>query len=194
MIFMSWRSQSGTGKGGEMKAAHVRHRCLRRLAQLGDQLEIPRPFDAAELARRVSILLGHRIDLIALPMTTGAPYGVTLFTDDAHIIAYEERTSRLHQDHIIAHEFGHVLLGHHGVEIDTDQAASELFPALRPALVRRVLNRTGVYTQAEEYEAETMATVLLELGSQRPAVPAESDPQHAETTARLRDALEGRTW
>ncbi len=178
-----------------MNAARVRHSCLRRLAELGSQLEIPCPFDAAELAHRVGTLLGHRIDLIALPMTNGAPYGVTLFTDDAHVIAYEDRTSQIHQDHIIAHELGHVLLGHLGVEIDTDTAASQLFPALKPTLVRRILNRTGVYTQAEEFEAETMATVLLEIGHQRPPVAVDQPaPQHAEITARLRDALEDRTW
>ncbi|MBN1173106.1 MAG: ImmA/IrrE family metallo-endopeptidase [Micromonosporaceae bacterium] len=178
-----------------MKAAQIRHRCLRRLADLGDQVEIPRPFDATELSRQVSSLLGHDIALVALPMATGAPYGVTLFTDDAHVIAYERHTSRVHQDHIIAHELGHVLLGHLGVEIDTDQAASQLFPALKPALVRRILRRTGVYTKAEEFEAETMATLLLELGNQRSRVPGDQTaPQHAEAAARLRDALEDRIW
>jgi hypothetical protein len=178
-----------------MKPANIRHLCLRRLAELGTHLEIPHPFDATELTRQVSALLGHRIDLLALPMATGAPYGITLFTRDTQIIAYEERTSRLHQDHIIAHELGHLLLGHLGVDLDTDKAAAELFPALSPRLVGRVLTRTGVYTQVEEYEAETMATLMVEHGNQRAPGPAGEPPPHqADVIARLRVSLERRIW
>ncbi|WP_326553490.1 hypothetical protein [Micromonospora sp. NBC_01813] len=147
-----------------MKSSPLRQTCLSRLRHFqGRGLEIPRPFDAAQLCQRVGEVLGKHITLVGMPMPAGAPFGLTLFTDIGHVIAYEEHTSRVHRDHIIAHELGHILLDHRALALDDPQASRLLLPALRPRMVDRVLNRTGVYSRREEQEAEMMATILLEL-------------------------------
>ncbi|MFJ5266752.1 secondary metabolite protein [Streptomyces sp. NPDC088387] len=73
-------------------------------------------------------------------------------------VFYEARTSTLHQDHIIAHEFSHLLLGHH-----ESQPLSPLGPALittvDPDTVQMVLGRT-TYDEAKEREAELLASLL----------------------------------
>jgi len=177
-----------------MRTRDVRRACHARLAGLRERgLVLPRPFDAEELSRRVGACLGRPVTLIAMPMPSGAPYGVTLFTDDGHIVAYEERTSRFHQGLIIAHELGHILFDHRTVALDDDQASQLLMPALRPTLVRQVVGRTGVYSRREEREAETMATVLIEESGREaddgePAVALR--PDDVELYDRLRGSFE----
>ncbi|MDG4766031.1 hypothetical protein O7632_18265 [Solwaraspora sp. WMMD406] len=183
----------------DMKSTRsLRQTCLTRLRQLQERgLRLPSPFDADELCRRVGDVLGQGITLVGVPMPTGAPFGLTFFTDAGHIVAYEQRTSRVHRDHIIAHEISHILLDHRTLAIDGRQASQLLMPALRPTLVHRVLNRTGVYSRGEEQEAEMLATILLELAGRDPSVaaPAPADvrlagPADADLEARLRHGLE----
>ncbi|MEV4760535.1 ImmA/IrrE family metallo-endopeptidase [Micromonospora sp. NPDC049559] len=176
-----------------MNPSELRQACLERLDELRARgCAVPQPFDAALLCQRVGDALRQPINLVAVPMPTGAPFGLTFFTDAGHIIAYEERTSRVHQDHIIAHELGHVLLDHRSFAIDDDAASQLLLPSLRPTLVHRVLGRTGAYSRREEQEAEMMATVLLEEASRpAPAAPAaDLSPTDAALYARLRQGLE----
>lgn len=175
-----------------MNPSELRQACLARLDELRDQgCQVPQPFDAALLCQRVGESLRHPINLVGVPMPAGAPFGLTFFTDSGHIIAYEERTSRVHQDHIIAHELGHVLLDHRSFALDDAAATQLLLPGLRPTLVHRVLNRTGAYSRREEQEAEMMATVLLEEAG-RPTSPGAGDlsPTEAALYARLRHGLE----
>jgi hypothetical protein len=157
----------------EMSSAEILRRCYHRLVELeAAGLRIPDPFDAVELADRAGRCLGRTIRLVGIEMPAGAPYGLTLFTrDDEHIVAYERRTSRIHRDHIIGHELGHILLGHEPMAVDEPDAAQAIFPTLSPKLVHRVLNRVGTYGRLEELEAETMATILMERVSQVPDEP-----------------------
>jgi hypothetical protein len=176
-----------------MRTRQTRRACHARLDALRERgLAIPRPFDAEELSRRIGGCLGRPIRLLAMSMPSGVPYGLTLVTDDCYAIAYEERTSRVHQDLIIAHELGHILFGHRAMALDDEESSVLLMPALRPSLVRHVMGRrTGVYTEAEEHEAEMMGTVLVEVSNR-----AETDtdlalgPEQAELYERLRRSLE----
>ncbi|MFM9582652.1 secondary metabolite protein [Streptomyces caniscabiei] len=71
---------------------------------------------------------------------------------------YDPRTSSLHQDHIIAHEFSHLLLGHH-----ENRPASALAPTfitrVDPATVQMMLGRTK-YEEDEERDTELLASLL----------------------------------
>ncbi|MFY1631757.1 hypothetical protein ACN27F_00525 [Solwaraspora sp. WMMB335] len=173
-----------------MKPSPLRQTCLARLDQLMARgLRLPQPFDAVALCRQASDVLGRDIALVGMPMPPGAPFGMTFFTDTGHVIAYEQRTSRVHRDHIIAHELSHVLLGHRALALDDRHASELLLPALRSTLVHRVLNRTGVYSRGEEQEAEMMATILLESASRDEL----GGPTGPEPTTRVADAaLEAR--
>lgn len=190
---MQWQRVDETEGSTDMKSSELRRTCLTRLRQLQDRgLRMPRPFDAAQLCRQVGAVLGQRITLVGVPMPAGAPFGLTFFTDAGHVIAYEERTSQVHRDHIVAHELGHILFDHHALALDDQQASQLLMPALRPTLVHRVLHRTGVYSRGEEQEAEMMATVLLELAVRADGAAAVGADPSAESAlaARLRHGLE----
>lgn len=177
-----------------MNAAEVRRRCDERLAELQRAgLHVPDPFDATELAASTSRCLSAAVELVAIDMPAGAPYGLTLFTDDGgHIIAYEQSTTRLHRDHIIGHELAHIMLRHEPMTVEEPTVTQLIFPTLPPSLVHRVLNRTGAYTRAEEQEAETLATMLMEYGSQATTEPGFSHltPDDAAIAARFSQLFE----
>ncbi|WP_245562863.1 hypothetical protein [Nocardia araoensis] len=70
-----------------------------------------------------------------------------------------------HADHIIAHEVGHMLLGHGGITSGPDAAAAdlplrELMPSLSLETIRSVLRRQD-YGSERERAAETFADLLL---------------------------------
>ncbi|AZP23304.1 secondary metabolite protein [Streptomyces aquilus] len=71
---------------------------------------------------------------------------------------YDPRTSRLHQDQIIAHEFMHLFLGHHETR-PLSALAPALLTTLDPATVQMMLGRTK-YDEEEERETELLASLL----------------------------------
>ena len=194
MIVLLWQgSITGDQDGEAMKSANLRRRCRNRLDEMRARgFEVPKPLDAAELCRRTSACLDQPITLVGVEMPTGAPFGLTFFTDAGLVIAYEERTSELHQNLIVAHEIGHAMFGHGTAVVDDAEASQLLLPSLRPSLVNRVLARTGAYDRVAEQEAEMIATLLLEEASR--ADPSDDpvllDPESAEVYERLRSTFE----
>ncbi|MFD6939062.1 MAB_1171c family putative transporter [Streptomyces goshikiensis] len=76
-----------------------------------------------------------------------APCGIRLETPDADLLFYEEATSPLHQNHILAHEISHIICDHPGsLELDQDTLRAIGFD---PTLVRRMSGRTS-YTSEDE--------------------------------------------
>jgi hypothetical protein len=75
-------------------------------------------------------------------------------------IFYQKETSRLHQDHIILHEVGHILADHENDLIPVD-AFSDPGPDFPGALLGQGLPRTS-YADDYEYEAELVATIIQE--------------------------------
>jgi len=141
-----------------MNTRKLRRACEARLTGL----QVPVPFDVAELCARLAHRRGRPIHLQPFAMPADCPCGVWIATATCDVIFYEERTSLLHQEHIILHEVGHLFCDHQtatgAIHVDT---ARLLLPTLDPELVRRVLNRSQ-YTKAEEREAEGIASVILE--------------------------------
>ncbi|WSQ12953.1 secondary metabolite protein [Streptomyces sp. NBC_01231] len=64
----------------------------------------------------------------------------------------------MHQDHIIAHEFSHLLLGHHETR-PVSALAPAVIASVDPATVQMMLGRTK-YDEAEERETESLASLL----------------------------------
>jgi hypothetical protein len=134
------------------------------------QLDIPVPFDVRELCRRLAVNRGRRIQLMPVAIPAGGPCGVWLSVNDTDYIVYEERTSPLHQEHIIMHEVGHLVCQHAAAPVLDHETAALLMPSLDPEMITRVLRRTR-YSARDEQQAEMIASLILQRVSRWPAEP-----------------------
>ncbi|MBG0565562.1 hypothetical protein [Actinoplanes aureus] len=147
----------------------LRQRCETILAEL----ELPDAADVRDLCDLVAQRQGRPIHLLAENLPTGSPCGLAVRTERFDAILYEAGTSRLHQEHIIRHELGHLICGHLTAPVLDAEASRLLLPNLDPSLVRAVLGRTN-YSEIEEKEAELIASLLLRrsvLTRTEPAAP-----------------------
>ncbi|PKW18743.1 uncharacterized protein DUF955 [Saccharopolyspora spinosa] len=134
----------------------MRRRLRRDLAGLG----IDEPVDMGEVCRRLSVQRGKPIRLVAYPFAVPGPFGWWGSTPDTDFILYQAETTPAHQQHIIAHELGH-LLADHKPDPDEDPLWATMMPDISPEVIRRALRRTS-YDTVQEQEAEIAATMLLE--------------------------------
>ena len=147
-----------------MSTMRQREKQLRRQCRaLLRDLNIRPPLDVTELCHKIGEHRSRSIRLLAHPIPMPGPFGVWITTVEADYILYQQETSKAHQDHIIVHELGHMLAGHHGEGRD-DQMLSQVYPDLDPDAVRRALRRTA-YDTDHEREAELVATIILEWAS-----------------------------
>ncbi|MGA4848549.1 hypothetical protein ACOBQB_20650 [Streptomyces sp. G5(2025)] len=106
-----------------------------------------------------------------------------LSTGEADYIFYEPNTSRLHSEHIILHELGHILGDHtQNLRADTTLIA-RLMPNLDPNTVKRVLGRAS-YTTEQEQEAELFASLIRARASQKASPRGEDRPVTALAIAK----------
>ncbi|MDI3405825.1 toxin [Streptomyces cavernicola] len=146
-----------------------------------------------------------RLEPAEVAASESVPCGMWLATRDTHYVFYDPRTSRSHQDHIIAHEFGHILKEHRGGPALRDKDAAALITHIDPAVVRAVLGRTD-YAEHDEREAELIGSYLQAHASAHtspyaspyegpfaPSAPADQDAARvARTLLRPRGAGPGR--
>jgi hypothetical protein len=99
------------------------------------------------------------------------------FTD---YIFFEANTSRLHAEHIVLHELGHIISDHTvGMDV-TGSVLRQLMPDLDPTSIRRVLGRVS-YTNEQEREAEMIASLVRAKASHpRPGGQGQALAQIAE--------------
>ncbi|NBE56505.1 hypothetical protein [Streptomyces boluensis] len=142
-----------------------------------------------EMERRTGRAL--RLEAAEVAASDTIPCGMWLATRDTHYVFYDPRTSRSHQDHIIAHEFGHILKEHRGGPSLRAKDAGALITHIDPAVVRAVLGRTD-YAEHDEREAELIGSYLqAHTGGHAPA-PGGDAARVARTLLR-RGGREGRT-
>ncbi|MDQ1018109.1 hypothetical protein [Streptomyces afghaniensis] len=134
----------------------LRALCKRELRALG----VRSPLRVDELCRLLGEARGRPLRLMPYPLEVPGPYGAWVSTPTADYIFFQKETTKTHQDHIILHEIGHMLAGHHNESID-DLVVSEQAPDLPPSTIDRALRRT-LYDNAQEREAETIATIIME--------------------------------
>jgi hypothetical protein len=134
----------------------------RRCQKLAEQTRLPQPFSIASFRDQVVAYRERPLYLHALPLDAGTAGTCGLWlatTEDDHIF-YEQHTSTLHQEHIVLHEFSHMLFDHHPVEeADDGNALRAVLPDLDPRLINRLLGRTN-YSTRQEREAELLASLL----------------------------------
>ncbi|MFF7885269.1 hypothetical protein ACH40F_38210 [Streptomyces sp. NPDC020794] len=139
----------------------VRERELRRQCKrLLRKLDIQPPLHVDDLCRRLGEHLGRPIRLIPWALPVPGPFGLWMSRPNEEVIFYQEETTRVHQDHIILHEVGHILADH---QDDGDPGGE--FPDLGPDFPRDLITRgfrRTCYTEDYEREAELVATIIQE--------------------------------
>lgn len=161
-----------------MDLGELHERCVRQVRRLA----LRAPLDLGAVCDQVAGLRGRPLRLLPMTARPGDPTGIWIASATADYVFYEERTSRLHRDHIVLHEIGHMLFGHAGAAVLDDHTARMLLPNLDPKMVRRVLARSN-YSAQDEQEAEMFASlVLAETGF---AVAPESMPEPPEELSEL---------
>ncbi|BCL31015.1 secondary metabolite protein [Streptomyces aurantiacus] len=99
-------------------------------------------------------------------------------------VFYDPETSPAHQDHIIAHEFAHILKGHRGSTTLPAPDGGGLLSLLDPALIAAFLGRTG-YAEHDEQEAEMVGSFLqAHANSYRPPTRSEEADRITRTLLR----------
>ena len=168
-----------------MKREQARRECEVLVADL----DLPWPFELAELCARVGEQRGKPVVLMATAMSLGNLCGMWMGTAKADYVFYEQATTLLHQHHIVFHELGHILRRHPPKQILGADIARTLAPSLKAGDVGRVLGR-DVYNDDDEYEAELIATLLLQrIGEPAECVSARSVHAADDAEARIERAL-----
>ncbi|MEQ0565539.1 ImmA/IrrE family metallo-endopeptidase [Amycolatopsis sp. NEAU-NG30] len=168
----------------ERGLADLRARARQRVQAVLDAVPVPRPWSMNAWVDRLEAWRGREIDLVPVAYRPGQPSGAWQARPDYDLIAYTEHTSPLHQDHIIAHELGHLLCAHSGTCLMSDSEAAELAPDLAPRALSHLLTR--VTTGSDEYEAELIAVLLMSAAtSDAPAVQPGASGRAADQARRL---------
>ena len=89
-----------------LEGLRLRAQCGRMLRSL----DIQPPLDITELSRRLGEARGRPIRLIEMSLTGSLGYSLPHGPYD--VCVYEKDTSEPHQNHIICHELGHIMLRH----------------------------------------------------------------------------------
>ncbi|MBF6137744.1 hypothetical protein IU501_32765 [Nocardia otitidiscaviarum] len=139
-----------------------------RFTELSKLVPIPYPWDTQEYIARVAEFRGRAIELVPIApgalSGTGCGTGSGLWVElvDHDVIMYGAETAQ-HADHIVAHEVGHMLLGH-GLGAPAghtdDLPLSALMPSLSAEAIRSVLRRQD-YSNERERAAEIFADMVM---------------------------------
>ncbi|MET8057165.1 hypothetical protein ACWECC_13715 [Streptomyces microflavus] len=140
----------------------IRERALRRYCKrLLRQLDMQPPLRVDELCLRLGQHRGKPIRLIPWDLPVPGPLGVWVSRTDEENIFYQRKTTRVHQDHIILHEVGHILADHEDHSDTQEELLGLGGPDYPRNLITRKLRRT-YYTEDYEREAELVATIIQE--------------------------------
>ncbi len=187
IIVAVWRLPGGDPEGKRMDR-QLRRDCAARV----QALDIPTPFDLEEFCRRFGAARGRPVRLLPAALPPGSPCGLWVSTDRVDYVFYEQHTSRLHREHIVLHEIGHLLCEHEATPVMGDEETRLVLPSLDPGMVQRVLGRTH-YSAVEERQAELIASLVLEQVSTWTAEEtAPVAPGAAGLVSRLENSLQPR--
>lgn len=100
---------------------------------------------------------GRPITLLRRPLPPDGPSGAWIALPDKDYIVVSTPVAPSHEAAIVAHEVGHMMLGHAGADLTDD--ARQLAPDVSPHVAARFLSRYG-YGGRQEQEAEVFATLL----------------------------------
>ncbi|MEU5546988.1 hypothetical protein AB0G85_32095 [Streptomyces sioyaensis] len=182
------------------------HRLIRRELQ---DLGVTPPLDVDELCQALSRRRGRPLFLREAPLPKPGPSGMWAEYDSYDVILYQQETTHLHQEHIILHEVGHILVAENEeaaedssgtVQTDTPVAEPDeeavavevegwatLMPVFGTESIKRVAQRCS-YDDGEECSVELVATIILEWSALlESSTPPADDPALRRVEAALGD-------
>ena len=124
-------------------------------------------FSFLHFVKAVEEFRGRAIRLWPIPIPAPLQFGLWLAGRETDYIFFESNTAGVHQNHIISHEIGHILLGHRTLEVTdaTPDTVQALLTSLtdtddpdRPAPLMRDL--LGMRSPTREEAAEELATLI----------------------------------
>ncbi|MFD7627451.1 hypothetical protein ACFV7Q_15675 [Streptomyces sp. NPDC059851] len=156
--------------------AHSQLGLRKRCEKILGHLDLPHPFSLEGLCGRIAEMRGRPIRLHPLPEEAAATGVCGLWVGTARVdyVFYEEKTTPLHREHIVLHELGHILFGHHSLEGEEHDGQAPV-----------VLGRTD-YTTRQEQEAEMLAS-MIRIRTATPCPQPAAEP--CGTLARLESAM-----
>ncbi len=185
---------------GPLRRLQQYARLRRRIRTLLGEVGVSQPWSINAFCKDVARYRGRALELVPYSMPGGGPVGIWIALRSVDVIIYDQNTTELHQEQIIAHELGHMLMGHHG----TDLAAVKDRP-LDPRLARALglsptsdadegaspvkLHRES-YTDRQELEAELVASLIWKAAGRRLLPPPRKlSGTPAETVDRLAEGM-----
>lgn len=138
-------------KGPKREDMPYRNLSLRkRCENILGHLDLTHPFSLDSLCARMEEQRGRPIRLHPLPKEAAESGVCGLWVGTARVdyVFYEAQTTPLHREHIVLHELGHILFGHHSLEGEETDGHAPV-----------VLGRTN-YTTRQEREAEMLASMI----------------------------------
>nr|WP_237530281.1 hypothetical protein [Streptomyces sp. SID3915] len=170
-------------------------------------LGVTPPLDVHDLCEKLSRRRGRPLFLRAAPLPKPGPSGMWAEYDTYDVILYQQETTELHQDGIILHEVGHILVAEK--ERAAEESAREaetldstpdggagsvdvegwaaLMPVFGTAAVKRIAQRCS-YDDGEECAVELVATIILEWSALlASSTPPADDPALRRVEAALGD-------
>ncbi|ADG78171.1 hypothetical protein TPAU25S_03083 [Tsukamurella paurometabola] len=130
-----------------------------------DSLDLTGQVSVEDLRAAVARHQQRTICLTPFALESAAVHGLLLSTDDVDYIVFEQNTMPFHQEHIILHELGHIMLAHASSTAVGEMVVSSQPYALSTAglpgegTATRILGR-HTYEDRQELEAEVMASIL----------------------------------
>lgn len=133
----------------------ARRRCRQALGQL--DIAAGRQLCVVDIRDRMQRRRGRPLRLVPVVTGPGWPSGMWVESEDIDVVLFDAATSAVHQVNIIAHEFGHIMLGHAGTQRGSSTGSA--FRWLEMDLAPSVMWRTG-FDDGDEHEAEVFATMV----------------------------------
>ncbi len=126
-------------RGDWLRDARLRSHSRWLIRRTASQL----PLTVRGLCTAIGQLRGTPISLMEWDLPAQGPFGVLISREDEDVIAYQAKTTRAHQEHIILHEVGHI------IAFDLAGERPEL-PQLRTC-----------YSNRDERDAEIIASAIM---------------------------------
>ncbi|MEU6756073.1 hypothetical protein [Streptomyces sp. NPDC046685] len=157
-------------------------------------LQLPAVRSVRDLVPFVEERIGKPIRLQPAEVGAAVPCGMWIATSTGCYLFYDPETSPAHQDHIIAHELAHALMGHRGMTTLLAPMAGGLLGLLDPGLIAAVLGPAGGgasilgrtnYSETDEFDAELVGSLLQQhANSYRPPSGSEEADRITRTLLR----------